>query len=217
MLPAFDNHDSRIRYWELALIGSLDEIGDDTLPAGYHYETYAPGDREAWLAIEQSAKEFDSREEGLRAWEAYYGGQEDRLPGRMWFAVDEKGEKAATATAWHDIRGRDLGGDGMLHWVAVARAHQGRGLSKPLINHVLRVMREEGARKARIPTQTTTWLAVKVYLDLGFRPIEQNAVRSGTGWRIIRRLTDHPALAAFPPAEDAEVLAEKEGEHSEQE
>jgi len=124
----------------------------------------------------------------------------------MVFVVNEHGEKVATATAFYDIRGIDQSGDGWLHWVAVRREDQGKGLSKPLISHVIQIMKRLGYSFAKIPTQTTTWLAVKVYLDLGFRPIEKNLVNSRDGWRIVKRLTYHPALAELEPANDEEVL-----------
>ena len=124
----------------------------------------------------------------------------------MVFIENEAGEKIATATAFYDVRGIDQSPDAWLHWVAVKRAWQGKGLSKPLITHVLQVMKGLGYTHAKIPTQTTTWLACKVYLDLGFRPIPKNMERNLDGWRIIKRLTNHPALAGLTPAADEEVL-----------
>ena len=54
-------------------------------------------------------------------------------------------------------------------------------------------------------------LASKLYLDFGFTPIPENAVHSRDGWRIMRALTDHPALKAFDPATVEEILSgEKE-------
>lgn len=205
-LPQLDNHDSRIKYYELMLRGEITGMMEIPLPAGYHYETYRDGDRDAWIAIEKSAKEFDTWEQGLDAWKRYYAEHTDELPGRMVFVVNEHGEKVATATAFYDIRGIDQSGDGWLHWVAVKREHQGRGLSKPLISHVIQIMKALGQTHCKIPTQTTTWVAVKVYLDLGFRPIEKNLINSRDGWRIIKRLTDHPALAELEAAKDDEVL-----------
>lgn len=205
-LPVLDNHDPRIRYYELLLEGPLSGVEERPLPPGYRFVTYRLGDRDAWIAVEQSAREFDTYQQGLDAWGRYYAGREDQLPGRMIFVENGAGEKVATATAFYDITGRDTSGAGWLHWVAVRREDQGRGISKPLIAHVLGILRDLGHTWAKIPTQTTTWLAVKVYLDLGFRPIPQNAVHSRDGWRIIRRITDHPALSAFDPAGDDEVL-----------
>lgn len=205
-LPALDNHDSRIRFYELMLAGDISGMEEIPLPSGYHYEMYREGDQDAWIAIEQSAREFSSSEEGLEAWNRYYADHTRELPGRMAFVVNGAGEKVATATAFYDIRGIDQSGDGWLHWVAVRREEQGMGLSKPLISYVIQIMKALGHTRCKIPTQTTTWLAVKVYLDLGFRPIEKNFIRCRDGWRIIKRLTGHPALKEITPAADEEVL-----------
>lgn len=206
-IPSFDNHDSRIKYYELLLERDLEGLPYIPLPEGYRFVFFRPGDRDAWIAIERSAKELVSYEQGLEVWNKYYGGNEDALLGRMVFVEDASGEKVATATAYHDITHRDVSGDGWLHWVAVRREYQGRGLSKPLISHVLRIMRNLGYAHAKIPTQTTTWLACRIYLDFGFRPLALNAVNSRDGWRIIRALTDHPALEDFDAASVHEILA----------
>ena len=113
----------------------------------------------------------------------------------IWVAIrvlqNDKGEKIATATAFYDIYGRDTSGAGWLHWVAVKREYQGRGLSKPLITYVLHIMKGLGYTYAKIPTQTNTWLACKVYLDLGFLPIKENLEHSYEGWKIIKSLTNY--------------------------
>ena len=197
----FDNHDARIKYYELLLEGDLDGVPQLPLPEGYRFVFFRPGDRDIWIDIERSAGELTSHAQGVEVWNKYYGGREDSLCRRMVFVENAAGEKVATATAYEDITGRDRSGSGWLHWVAVRREYQGRGLSKPLISYVLGVMRALGQ------TQTTTWLACKVYLDLGFRPIPQNAVHSRDGWRIVRTLTEHPALAEFPPASLRDILA----------
>lgn len=210
---AFDNHDDRIRYVDLRLERSLDGLPRYELPEGYKFVFYRPGDRDRWIEIEQSAKEFTCRERGLVSWNEYYGGHEKELETRMVFVENAAGEKVATATAYRDISGEDKSGAGWLHWVAVRRDHQGRGLSKPLITHTLRVMAGHGCTHCKIPTQTTTWVACKVYLDLGFRPTPESAAKAELGWRIVKVLTDHPALAGFAPASLQEIMnPEKEDE-----
>ncbi len=205
----FDNHDTRIKYYELLLERDLDDLPCIPLPEGYRFVFFRPGDRDAWITIERSAKELTSYEQGLEVWDKYYGGNENALQDRMVFVENEAGEKVATATAYHDITHRDTSGDGWLHWVAVSRAYQGRGLSKPLISHVLNIMRRLGYTHAKIPTQTTTWLACRIYLDLGFRPLPKNAVNSRDGWRIIKALTDHEALEGFDAASAHEILTDE--------
>jgi GNAT superfamily N-acetyltransferase len=201
----FDNLDDRIRYYELLLERELDRLPAYPLPEGYRFVFYQPGDRESWLTIEQSAKEFPDRKRGLELWEQYFGGHQEELPRRMLFLENEAGEKVATASAYYDVIHGDASGSAWFHWVAVRRDHQGRGLSKPLVAQALRVMAELGYTHAKVPTQTTSWVAVKVYLDLGFLPIPQNAANSYEGWRIARTLTGHPALWEFPPVSMEEI------------
>lgn len=205
----FDNHDERIKYYELMLERkTLSDIPEFSLPEGYRFAFYKSGDRDAWIDIEKSAKEFKSYEAGLKSWNEYFGGKDGELARRMVFIETESGEKVATATAYYDIHGRDKSGAGWLHWVSVRREFQGKGLSKPLIARTLEVMRSLGYSHAKIPTQTTSWVACKVYLDFGFIPIPQNAEHNRDGWRIVKALTNHPALAEFDPADPKEILAE---------
>ena len=208
--PVLDNHDSRIRYFPLLLERELGDVPHAELPEGFRFAFYQDDDREAWMDIEKSAKEFSSREEGLRAWNRYYGGHEPELAGRMLFITDSRNVKVATATAYYDVTGRDGPETGWLHWVAVRRGHQGKGLSKPLISRALAIFKEWGYTHVKIPTQTTTWLACKIYLDFGFLPEAQNAVDSVDGWRIIKRLTGHPALSRFDAAQKDEVFRHPE-------
>lgn len=190
----YDNHDERICFYELLLERELSDIANYSLPAGYQFVPYSDGDREQWIDIEMSAKEFSNYEQGLEAWNRYYANSLTILPKRMFFIENEKGEKVASATAFYDIHGRDTLGAGWLHWVAVKREYQGKGLSKPLITYVLNAMKNLGYLHAKIPTQTNTWLACKVYLDLGFLPIKENLEHNYEGWKIIKGLTDHSAL-----------------------
>lgn len=190
----YDNHDGTICYYELLLENDITEVPQFELPEGYRFVTYSDNDKDAWIDIELSAKEFTSYEQGVEAWNRYYATRQEELPGRMFFIETENGEKIATATAFYDIYGRDTSDDGWLHWVAVKREYQGKGLSKPLITYVLRVMNQLGHSRAKIPTQTNTWLACKVYMDLGFLPLKANLKHNYEGWKIVKALTNHCAL-----------------------
>lgn len=63
----FDNHDERIRYYELILERNLENLPFFPLPDGYRYVFFRPGDRDYWIDIEKSAKEFASCEQGEEA------------------------------------------------------------------------------------------------------------------------------------------------------
>lgn len=203
-MMTFDNHDSRIRYIDLILErDDLQNIAHYDLPEGYRFVFYRPGDRDAWIDIEISAKELTSFEQGVEVWQRYYGHVEHLLSRRMLFIEDERGEKVATATAfWDETLAPDLC---QLHWVAVKRTHQGRALARPLISRTLELMAEHGHTRAVLHTQTTTWVACRLYLEFGFHPEKENAVQNEMGWRIIRTLTKHSALASFEPVEESEI------------
>ena len=197
----FDNHDSRIRYVHLTMErDDLKAIAHYDLPQGYRFAYYQPGDEDSWIAIEISAKELKDFAQGREVWQKYYGGQEEKLTQRMLFIENAQGEKIATATAYD---GPD--GVGQVHWVAVRREDQGKGLARPLISCVLERLAQLGHERAMLTTQTTTWVACQLYLQFGFHPSQRCMQQELEGWRILRALVDHPALAAFEPAN--EILA----------
>ena len=67
-------------------------------------------------------------------------------------------------------------------------------------------LRALGYGEIFVSTQTTTWVAARLYMDFGFRPTEENLRESLLGWRILKTLTNHPALAALEPVSEAEML-----------
>lgn len=197
-----DNRDERIRYIPLLLErGNLDDLPAYPLPAGYRFAFYQPGDEAAWVDIELSVNEVQSAAHGREVWARYYGAHVAELPGRMLFIEDARGEKLATASAYFDIDAPGPSDTGWLHWMAVRRDAQGRGLARPMIARTLTTLRELGYARARISTQTTTWVACRMYLDFGFQPTRESARGNRDGWRIVKALTDHPALRGFDAAD----------------
>ena len=101
--------------------------------------------------------------------------------------LTDGGKPFATATAW-------FGGEdepeqmGHLHWVSVDAAHQGRGLSKPLVAMAVNRLLELGHREAILTTQTPSWVAIRVYHRFGFRP-EVRAEEEIRGWSIVSEKT----------------------------
>lgn len=199
-----DNNDPAIKYFELILEHRHPETFHPLpLPDGFHFSSYRPGDEEAWISIETSAREFVTRKEGLEAWQRYYGGREAELSDRMFFIETENGEKVATATAYYEPE--DLSGAGWLHWVAIRREYQGRGLSRPLIAQALYRLAQFHYPSVKIPTQTNTWLAASIYLDFGFHPFPPNLKQNREGYRILKTLTNHPALKLIDPADPCDL------------
>ena len=131
----------------------------------------------------------------MDAWQRYYGKHEDVLPDRMFFIVGPNGKKVATATAFFDEK---LPG-GWLHWVSVSRDAQGKGLSRPLIAHTLHRLQALGYKELFVPTQTTTWVAAEsCTLISASVPCRRIWKKIDSGWRMLKTLTDHPALSWNP-------------------
>ncbi len=190
----YKTHDDSLCYIDLVFEGGLDNIPRYELPKGYRFVFYKPGDKSAWIDIEISAKEILSGEHGEECWQRYYGNAESELAERMIFIEDESGEKVATATAFYDIHKPAEPGEGQLHWVAVKKEFQGKNLSKPLITYTLAVMKQLGYTRVKIHTQTNTWLACKIYYDLGFRPEADSLQRNKAGWKMVELLTGRSML-----------------------
>ena len=140
----FSTHDDRLCYIDLVFEGELSDIPEYPLPQGYRFVNYRLGDKDAWIDIELSSGEVLSKEHGEECWARYYGSREEELPKRMFFIENDEGEKIGTATAFYDIHREPDPGEGQLHWVAIKKDAQGKGLSKPLITFVLNVMKDLG-------------------------------------------------------------------------
>ncbi len=182
-----------LKYVNLYLVNNdLNNIPDYKLPDGYRFVFFSDGDEEDWVNIEISSGEFLSYEEGIEAFNHYYGDHYEELKKLCLFIENEQGEKVATATAFYlDNPIDDITGN--VHWVSVKKEYQGKHLSKPLISETLRKMSKLGHKKTLLHTQTSTWLAVKVYLDIGFEPYKMQD--NYLGWQIIKKITNHPKLA----------------------
>lgn len=201
-----DNHEIRIKNYPIRLVrDDLENIPHYDLPEGYSFRFYrGDEDIDVWIDIEKSAKEFISHSEGVRNFEAYFGKYKELLYNRMLFVVAPNGEAVATATAYFEPW--DEKSVGWLHWVAVRKEYQGKALSRPLISKTLNTLKELGYKKAKVPTQTTTWVAAKLYLDFGYYPEPQNAVESEYGYRILNTLTSHPSLSEFEKVELGDIF-----------
>jgi len=57
-----------------------------------------------------------------------------------------------------------------VHWVATHPAHQRRGLARATVLAALRWMKKFGYENSILVTQVYRLPAIRLYLDLGFRP-----------------------------------------------
>jgi len=178
---------------------SLDDIPEIELPPGYHIRTYRDGDQQAWCDILNEAFEDNwTVEKFTKSMLEDYGFR----PGRIFF-ICYGDEPVATASAW---RVRSISDDmGYVHWVAVKPAHRGKGLGKAITVAVLRKFREEGCGEAVLQTDDFRLPALKVYLDLNFRPLIVHENQRERWRKILRNLGLPELIEEFEPYLSAPV------------
>ena len=184
--------DNTIKYYELLMIyNDTSKYKHYDLPAGFHYEFYQEGDELKWVDIHIESGEFTSINQGIKYFHDFYDSFYDELNKRCIFIVENKtGIKVGTATI-SLLKNEKFGCNAAVDWFAIRRAYQGKHLARPLISKFISIASKLGHDKLILHTQTTTWLAAKLYLDFGFEPLNKDEI---TGWRILKTLTNHPKL-----------------------
>lgn len=158
---------------------SIENLPVYELPQEYSWRFYQRGDDRAWARIWHSAGAFKTFEEALDCFRRDFP-TDEHLPGRMIFLTDN-GEPFATATAWFNED--DEGG--RLHWVGIDDAHQGKGLSRPLISLAMQRLRELGYVSACLASRTPCWVAIRVYnKTFGFKPVLLEN-ESTEAWKVV--------------------------------
>ena len=197
-------YDNKIKYIELLM--KYDDIHNYKkyeLPEGFHYEFYKPGDEEEWVMIHIESSEFTSIEKGLKHFHDFYDSFIDELSKRCVFIVDDKtGEKIGTATI-SLLKEPEYGYDAAVDWVAIKKKYQVKHLAKPLISKFMEIAHDVGHSKLILHTQTTTWLAAKLYLDYGFEILNKE---EKLGWSILKTLINHPKLSEYSEMSQEEIL-----------
>lgn len=192
-----------LEYHELLMVyHDTSKYQEDTLPNGFHYEFYKQGDEEEWAMIHIKSGEFMSMEEGLKTFHDFYDSFIEELPKRLFFVVNQEGEKVATATI-SLLTQPEYGYSAVADWFAIKKEYQGMKLSKPMINHFIKLAHELGHKKLLLHTQTHTWLAAKLYLDFGFEPFHvEDDIKE---WQILKTITNHPRLANIEAIDEKEM------------
>ena len=174
-----------------------------TLPAGYQFRAYRPGDERIWTEIQVDSEPFIKFDDTM--FERQFGTQLDALPDRMYFVETDAGRAIASITAWWDANWRDTGDWGRIHWVVVHPDYQRRGLTKPMMTHAMRRLAQSHARATLGTSSGRPW-AVKVYLDFGFMPdpAELSDPKIYQAWQDVQTIIQHPVLqtvlsASVPP------------------
>lgn len=175
---------------------TLDGLPVWPLPAGYTVRAYRAGDIETWVNLHRDAEpHFEVSSEHFMV---SFGARLAALPDRMFFVQNADGEDVGTVTAWWQDDWQGRGAWGQIHWVVVARAHQRRGLAKPMTMLALRRIAQDHSR-AMLSTNLRRLWALKSYLDCGFMPdpVQRTQPAVMDGWQAVQQTLHHPLLAQW--------------------
>ncbi|HNT78394.1 MAG TPA: YdhR family protein [Anaerolineae bacterium] len=171
---------------------TMEDIPHVPFPAGFHIRPLRPDEGGLWRDIQRDAEPYFPIADDL--FESQFGYDPPAIPQRCYFVVDECGVAVGTISAWYN---RDFkGGEwGQIHWVALRRAYQGKGLARPMLSHALTQMAQWHDR-AFLGTSAQRLPAIKLYLDFGFVP-DLDDPGAAEAWRTVAEELKHPALAGL--------------------
>ncbi len=155
------------------------------LPQGYSIRLFRPGEELAWADIVTDAGEFQTTGEALSYFTEHFSGCFEQLADRCLFLVDAAGKPVGTATGWFAEGAPSVG---RLHWVVIAKAHQGRRLCKPLVVAAMNRMAALGHKTGILTTQPKSWKGIKVYAGCGWVPDRDSSDEARRGWEITEDL-----------------------------
>jgi len=170
---------------------NMDNIPQIALPVGFSMRSMRMDEIGLWTDIWRDAEPYFQIKDD--AFMGVYGPDLPAVERRVFFVVNEPGVATGTISAWYD---RDFKGvdAGRIHWVAVRRAFQSRGLAKGMMTFAMNRL-AEWHRLAYLDTQSKRIGAIKLYLDFGFLPY-MDADGAAEAWCEVAKHLKHPVLAA---------------------
>jgi len=185
-----------MKYYKVAMINNnIKEVTTDAaLPEGFYFRYFKEGDQAAWAHIESNAGEFKDEAAAMQRFEDEFGKYIEDLKERCIFLCHEEAGPIGTAMAWYNL---DFNGEeyGRLHWVGIHPDFQGRKLARPLVAKAVERLKEFHD-KAYLTTQTTSWKAIKIYLDFGFTPLITTS-NCTEAWKLLAEKLNHPLLKDY--------------------
>jgi len=141
------------------------------LPEGFSERFYEKGDEKAWARLQTAVGEFGSEEDALLAFRHYLPFEEELRKRQIYLIDDRTGTPAASATAWFIQSGdREIG---TVHALCCLPEYQSRSLGKAVALRMMSTFyRLMPGREVWLDTQTWSYRAIGLYLELGFVPLK---------------------------------------------
>lgn len=161
------------------------EFSEKKLPEGYEFIMYKPGMMERWIDIQFVSQHILERSKGEVYFRETFLKNEELLKEFMVFIKNDKGELVGTGAIWEGkYFPKDKNKKYRLHWIAVDPKHGGKGLAKALVSKLLSIFKEKKMGDGLyLSTQTCSYVAIKIYLDFGFKPYDFE--NNQKGWNIV--------------------------------
>jgi len=152
-----------------------DESKTISLPEGFYFRMYQDErDNTEWRRIQRGADEFTRVDDDLFDKEFLSKGVEEVRKRVIFVAQKKEGgeeeELVGSIAAWWFPSWRDGEDYGRIHWVAIAKEHQGKGLGKAMTQEALNLLKSLGHERVFLVTHTRRIVAIKMYAGFGFVP-----------------------------------------------
>ena len=148
-------------------------LPEPTLPEGYAFRLYRPGDEKDWARITTIVEEYDSADKALESFRRSFLPFEEELKRRNVYVIAPDGTAVATSTAWmFEENGKRYG---RVHWICNDPAHQGKGIGRAIVLWAIKqLLTLEPDADQYLDTQTWSHKAIGLYLRLGFHPVRKS-------------------------------------------
>lgn len=169
---------------------SLEDIPHRSLSDGFSLRPMEPGDGASWVEIWREVENPDAIPDDLFCRE--FGSDWQMVGKRCFLLVDSSGNPAGTISAWYDDAFHGSECWGRIHWIAVKREYQGKGLAAGMMSAAMETLRGLGHDRCYLVTHGFRIRAIKLYLSFGFKPeITESSLPI---WRSVASTLEMPSL-----------------------
>jgi len=145
----------------------LQDIPEYPLPQGYKMYGMRQDDIGLWVDVQKDADPYIKNIDH-QMYYSTFGDNIQSIGMRCFLLQNKSGCAVGTVSAWKKI-GKDGVVYGQVHWVALRKAYQGRGLGNVLMTHVLKEL-SGNYERAFLETQSKRINALRLYFKFGFVP-----------------------------------------------